>query len=80
MGKARCLVNLFVCGIQLSITDIIHNRTGKQMRILQDNSQRTAEVILFNLCNVNSVVTDLAFLNIIKTIDQVGDRSLSGSC
>lgn len=50
------------------------------MRILQDNSQRTAEVILFNLCNVNSVVTDLAFLNIIKTIDQVGDRSLSGSC
>ena len=80
MCKTRCLVNLIVCGIQLSIADIIHNRTGKQMSILQDNSQRTAEIILFNLCDVNSVVADLSFLNIIKTIDQVGDRSLSGSC
>ena len=50
------------------------------MRILQDNSQGPAKVIFFNLCDVDSIVADLAFLDIIKTVDQVGDRSLSGSC
>ena len=36
-----------------------------------------AQIIFFDLCNVDSIVADLTFLNIVETIDQVGDRCLS---
>ena len=47
------------------------------MGILKYDSQRTSQVIFPDLGDVDSVVTDLTFLNIIETVDQVGDGCLS---
>ena len=38
-----------------------------------------SEVGFFDLVDVNAVITDLTVLNIIKAVDQVGDRCLSGT-
>ena len=49
------------------------------MCILQNNSKRTAQVVFSNLCNVDAVITDFTALNVIETIDQVGNRCLAGA-
>ena len=79
MGKLCCLIDIFIGCIQSSVTDILHNRSGKQMCILKHNSKGPSQIILFNLVDVDSIVTDLSILYIVETIDQVGDRRLSGS-
>ena len=50
------------------------------MCILQNDSEGTAQVVFFNLCNVDAVITDLTALNVVESIDQVGDRCLTGAC
>ena len=49
------------------------------MSILKYNSQRTSEVVFLNLRDVDSVVTDLTFLNIVETVNQVCDGCLTGT-
>ena len=49
------------------------------MCILQNNAKRSSQVIFFDLSNIDLIVTDLTFLNIIKTVDQIGNGCLSGS-
>ncbi len=44
------------------------------MRILQHDPQGTAQVILFDLVDINAVIADFSVLNIIKAVDQIGDR------
>ncbi len=53
------------------------NSSCKQVSILKYDSQRTSQVVLLNLGNVDSIVTDLTFLNIVETVDQVCDGCLS---
>ena len=45
--------------IQLPKTDIIRYRPRKQMRILQNNPQGTAQILFSNLPYVKSVVKDV---------------------
>ena len=77
MGQARCLVYLFIRGIQLAVSDILHDGSGKQMGILQHDAQRTAQIRFFDLVDIDSVIADFSVLYIIKTVDQVGDRRFS---
>ena len=49
------------------------------MCILQNNAKRSSQVIFFDLSNVDLIVTDLTFLNIIEAVDQIGNGCLSGS-
>ena len=77
MCKFCSCVDFFICCIQFTISDIVTDRSGKKMCILQNDSQGMAQIIFFDLCNVDSIVTNLTFLNIVETIDQVGDRCLS---
>ena len=49
------------------------------MCILQYDSEGTSQIILFDLCNIDSVIADLSFLNIVEAVDQVCDRCFSGS-
>ena len=49
------------------------------MGILQNDTQGTTQIRLSDLVDVDAVVTDLTILNIIETVDQVGDRGLTGS-
>ena len=79
MCQFCCCIDFFIRCIQLAITDIITNRTGKQMCVLKNDSKRMSQIILFDLGNIDSIITDLAFLDIIKTIDQIGYGCLTGS-
>ena len=69
-----------ICSIQFTVADVFFNSSCKQVSILKYDSQRTSQVILLNLGNVDSIVTDFTFLNIIETVDQICDRCLSCTC
>lgn len=49
------------------------------MGILQHDSERVAQVIFFDLVDIDTVIADLAVLDIVETVDQVGDGRLSGA-
>ena len=66
--------DFFMRRIRTGIFNIIFNRPGKQMRILQNNPQRPPQIILADQLDVDPVIGDRAFLHIIKPIDQVGHR------
>ena len=74
-----CCYNLILRRIELSEGNIFSYRSRKQMCILQNNAKRSSQVIFFDLSNVDLIVTDLTFLNIIKTVDQIGNGCFSGS-
>ena len=49
------------------------------MAVLQHHSQGTPQIRLFDLININAVIADLAVLDVVKPVNQVRDRRLSGS-
>ena len=49
------------------------------MGVLQHDSERVAQVIFFDLVDIDAVIADLAVLDIVETVDQVGDGRLSGA-
>ena len=44
--------HLFIRSIQLSVTDIFHNRIRKQLRILKNNPQRPTQICFFDLFDI----------------------------
>ena len=49
------------------------------MCILQYDPKRVTQVIFFDFADIDAIVADFSILNVIKTVDQVGNRCLSGS-
>ena len=49
------------------------------MGVLQHDPKRVAQVIFFDLVDIDAVIADLAVLNIVETVDQVGNGRLSGT-
>ena len=47
------------------------------MGVLQHDAQRAAQVGFFDLMDVDAVIADLAVLNIVEAVDQVGNGSLA---
>ena len=80
MSQSCCLVYFLICGIQFTVADVFFNSSCKQVSILKYDAQRTSQVILLNLGNIDSIVTDLTFLNIVETVDQICDGCLSCTC
>lgn len=82
-GMGRChlrrLNDLLVGGIKPSVPDIFHNRSRKQMRILKHHGNVAAQLVPLNMTDINAVDGDGPALDIVKTVDEVRDRSLSGS-
>ncbi len=68
---------LFIRGIQLSIADIVQNRSCEQARVLQNNAEGAAQIPFFNFIDIDSVVTDFAVCDIVESVEQVGDGCLS---
>ena len=79
VGKLCRCHHLFVRGSELSVADVVRNGAGEQMGVLQDDPQRPAQIRLFDLVDIDTVIPDLSVLYIIKTVDQIGNRSLAGS-
>ncbi len=67
-------------GVQLAVADVVGYRTGKQMRILQDNAQAAAQIGLFDLVDIDDVVADFAVGKIVKAIDEVGNGCFARAC
>ena len=76
--SCRC-VDFLVRSIKLTIADILHDGVSKEVSILQNDTERSAEVRLFDLIDVDRIIADLTVLNIIKSIDQIGDGRLAGT-
>ena len=76
--SCRC-IDLLVRSIKLAVADILHDCIRKEVSILQNDTERSAEVRLFDLIYVDRIIADLTVLNIIEAIDQVGDSRLAGT-
>ncbi len=74
----RCIY-LFICGLQTAVTDVFHDRTGEEVRILQHDAERTPQIRLVDLLHIDAVIAELAVGNLIKTIDEVRNGGLSGT-
>ena len=68
---------LLIGGGQAAITDVLHDRAGEQVGILQDDAQRGAQRVLLNGLDVVAVVQDPALLDVVEAVDQVRDRRLA---
>ena len=67
-------INYFLIScIQFAETDIFTNCAGEQVRILKNDSERTAKIIFSDIFYVYSVINDFSALDIIKTVYKVGD-------
>ena len=67
--------NALVVGrVQPAVADVVHHGAGEQVRVLQHDAQRTAEVALLDFVDVDGVVPDFAIVNVVETVDEVGDR------
>ena len=77
VGQLGRLDALFIGGVQLAIADVIHHSAGKQVGVLEHNSQRPAEIRLFDFVDVDAVVPDFAVGNVVKAVNQVGDGGFS---
>ena len=68
---------LLVRGVQAAVADIVHDRSGEQVGVLKHHSQGTPQVRLADLVDVDAVVADFPVLDVVKAVDQVGDRGLT---
>ena len=82
-GMGRChlrrLNNFLVGGIKPSVADILHDRSRKQVGVLKNHGDVAAQLVPLNMADINAVDGDGPALDIVKTVDEVRDRSLSGS-
>ena len=82
-GMGRChlrrLNDLFIGGIQSSVTDIFHDRSRKQVGILKHHGDMAAQLVPLNMADINAVDGDGPALDIVEAVDEVRDRRLPGS-
>ncbi len=67
-----------VGGIQLAVADVLHNGAGEQVGFLEHHTQRTAQVRFLDLVDVDVVVADLAVVDVVEAVDQVGNGEVGG--
>ena len=77
VGDLRGADAVFVRGFQPAIAYVFHDRSREQVCVLQNDAERTPQVVLFDVPHVDAVVGDLSGLNVIEAVDQVGDGGLS---
>ena len=68
---------LFIGGGQAAITDVLHDRAGEQVGVLQDDAQRGTQRVLLDGFDIVAVVQDLALLDIVEAVDEVRDGRLT---
>src|SRR5699024_4112756 len=63
-------------GVQSAVADIVRNGACKQMGILYDHGEGSAQVSLTDVADVYAVIEDPAALDLIEAVDQIDDRRL----
>ena len=64
---------VLVRGVELSVAQVFHHRTGKEVDILQNHAQRAAQVALADFVDIDAVIADLAVGDVVEAVEQVGD-------
>ena len=67
IGKLRRGDAFIIRRSRISVADIFHDRTGKEIHILQHDAEAAAQICLADLIDVDAVVADLAVGNVEMT-------------
>ena len=70
---------LLVGGFQPAIAYVLHDRCREEMRLLEHDAERLAQLVALNVANVDAVVENAAALNVVEPVDEVGDGGLARS-
>ena len=77
IGKLRRRDAFVIRRVRISVADIFHDRTGKEIHVLEHDAEAAAQICLTDLIDVDAVVADLAVGNVVKAVDKVRDRRLA---
>ncbi len=69
--------DFFICRVKSAVADILHDSVAEQVGLLQNYAERTAQIGLADLVDIDSVVADLAVLNVVKAVDKIRDSRLA---
>ena len=77
IGKFRGGNTLFVCCIETAVTDIVHNGTAEEVRLLKHHADGGTQRRFRDSFDIKAVIGDRAALNIVEPGDEIGDSRLS---
>ena len=60
IGKLRRRDTFIIRRVRISVADIFHDRTGKEIHVLEHDAEAAAQICLTDLIDVDAVVADLA--------------------
>ena len=77
VGQFCCIDAFLICSVQLSVSDIVHDSTCKEVGVLEHDAQGAAEGRFLNFIDIDSVISDFSVLYVIEAVNQVGDGGLA---
>ena len=77
VGELRRRDAFLVRRVELAVADVVHDRAGEQIHILQHDAERVAQVGLFDVVDVDAVIADLAVGDVVEAVDEVRDGGLA---
>ena len=78
-GELRSRNTFFIRRIQTTVADIIHNGTGKQYGILQNDTDMIPQTVNGNIPDILSAQQDFTTVNLIEAHEKIDDRCLAGT-
>ena len=67
------LHTFLIRGIQPAVADIVHDRAGEQIGVLQHDAHAAAQICFLDFVDIDPIIPDLAVGDIVKPVDEVGD-------
>ena len=74
VGQLRGADAVVVRGVELAVADVVHDRAGEEVDVLQDDADRMTEIGFFDAVDVDAVVFDLAVGVVVEAVDEVCNR------
>src|SRR5699024_12396115 len=68
---------LLVRRVQPAVADVLHDRAGEQVRVLQHRAERAPQVVLADVAHVDAVVGYHAGVDLVETVYKVRDGRLA---
>ena len=79
IGELGGVDALFIRRLRVAVADVFHDGVSKEVDVLEHDAHGTAQIILFDMGDVDAVVEDGAVANVIEAVDEVGDGGFAGT-
>ena len=79
IDQTRGLDAFLIGGVQTAVTDVVHHGAGEQVHVLQHDAQRPAQVRLLDAGHGDAIIQNLAVLDVVEPVDEVGHGGLAGT-